>query len=441
MKNNVVKITTNRRGYCERYRFDSDADRVFMGSKNIPPRVCKKLAGTYALAYPTGMRRYIVAAAVLPEPIDPNELDFLVPSDSDSAAFSTPDRDGATVRTDRQRLDCDFLNGKYFCTKCGQIFSTPEAAARHKCVKISASTRVCALCGSVLADNNKNRLCPDCQRDCNAKIYGYHDRPNRSRVLFSNPDKRAKYVHIGAEIETNAAAGICAKTLASRADSIFNADPYAPVIAFEHDGSLGENGVEMITQPLTYRRFKAMYNNINDLYTAPERAHTSEACGLHFHIDREFFEGADMAAAIKIDFMINAYFREFWNAASGRAHESHYAGKKDMPEKKTPLTVTAASIRNTDRYFAVNVGSRQTIELRLFGGGGMDSATAFFAALDLAQAVARWAKRVGDTAFTRATPLDLIPFLRDRMTVATYLATREKTRMVKDFLIKLTEVE
>lgn len=423
-KRSIKKVVAPRGGFYDVVCVHADAERVFRGTSGWTEADCKKAAGRYALVYPSG-RAYIIASAahVYEKGID-----------APLSAPSAPNVGGALEEEIRRLSRVDAGDVLYFCTSCGFITTDKAAAEAHRCVEPS---RACCACGGAIPLRKRRAgaiLCPRCARTQAAALYSYHSRPHRSEPLFTAPDARASRLHIGAEIETECKHGKSEREMAAAFSELLNKDPYRPRAAFESDGSLRNGGVEVITAPMTWSEWTALYDAIKGVYTYTARAHTSEACGVHFHIDAAYFGDAAEAARVKLDFMFNAFFNDFWQPLSGREGTSHYAIPKDFDgAKKSVIRATCCSlIGRGERYCAVNLTGSRTIEVRLFGGGGIDNVDAFFAALDLVQAVARWAKRVSEAAFVRATPRDIVPYLRDVRRVMRYMAAREGAVGVDD---------
>lgn len=417
MKRSIKKVVAPRGGYYDVVRVHADAERVFRGTIGWSEEQCKKAAGSYALVYPFG-RVFVIASAanVCGEDID-----------APLSAPSAPSVGGALAESIRRLPRVGAGDVLYFCTSCGFVTSDKAAAETHKCGR--RGDRVCCACGGAIplrARRAGATLCPRCAQTHAAALYSYHSRPHRSEPLFTAPDSRASRLHIGAEIETECKRSNSEREMAAAFSELLNKDPYRPRAAFESDGSLRSGGVEVITAPMTWSEWTALYDGIKGIYAVAARAHTSEACGVHFHIDAAYFGEAAEAARVKLDFMFNAFFHDFWQPLSGREEVSHYAAPKDFDgAKKSIIRATCCSlVGRCERYCAVNLTPAKTVEIRFFGGGGIDGADAFYAALDLVQAAARWAKRVSEVAFVRATPRDIVPYIRDVRRVLRYMSAR-----------------
>lgn len=298
------------------------------------------------------------------------------------------------------------------CLDCGKVFQAATRAAAHDCREVC-----CACCGEVLTTDNEKRAgrCSSCQAGMIGRKFRYHGRPNRHTPKFERPDEREAHLHGGAEIEIDGGLHPCGGFTdddTAELSRIINADIWSPLMEFEDDCTI-RNGVECITAPMTFEGLWKRRDALNAFYRrAMELGGNFEKVnGLHVHIDRAFFgadEEAQGKAAVLIDFMVYKFF-DFFKAISRReAGEFYYARKKGSV---TGLYTAAANVRDVDHYYAVNGGNSATIEFRFFGGH-ISTGDEFLAVFDIVQAVARWAKNTGFAAADKATPCDVVKYLK-----------------------------
>lgn len=159
----------------------------------------------------------------------------------------------------------------------------------------------------------------------------------------------------------------------------------------KHDGSLN-NGFEMVSHPLS-REFiaeKFPWQRLSELSALGMRSANTRTCGLHIHINKDFFRSNPTTM---YRFMSMFYRNaEQWKKIAGRSN-STYADWSEyeltrMLEYTKGLSV-GAHVRNNERYVALNLQNRNTIELRFFKGT-LRPAT-FVARLEAAHAVAEYA--------------------------------------------------
>lgn len=308
------------------------------------------------------------------------------------------------------------------CLECGKAFAYD--APRHEC-----NGRGCRECGATLTteEARMGRVCIACAKARLGKIYSYHHRPNRSNPIFDRPDKRASVCHFGAEIEIAGTAHTYTTADAVALSGILNENPFKPFIEFERDASI-DDGIECITAPTTWDGFAKRRNALKAFYdkAREQGGRFDRKNGLHFHIDREFFGGYDASieASIFIELMVYKYF-DFFSAISRReAGRFGYASKKDGV---TNILTAARHSTYQDHSNAVNAGGGATIELRIFGGH-IDCADDFFGALDITQALARWAKNATIAIAQKATPNDLVKYLKDPANTLKFIENAHSNR-------------
>lgn len=135
------------------------------------------------------------------------------------------------------------------------------------------------------------------------------------------------------------------------------------------DGSLSDNGVEIVTHPCTYEFFRDSFDIKKIIEIARLNgglSHDSGNCGLHFHVSKNYFSNYELSAT-KILYM----FEKFWDqfAVLSRRKEFRYCNKNNKPRlnKEYVKNVKRESTRE-GRYVAVNLANDNTIEFRLWRG-------------------------------------------------------------------------
>lgn len=149
----------------------------------------------------------------------------------------------------------------------------------------------------------------------------------------------------------------------------------------KHDGSL-ERGVEIVSHPCTlwYHTNEMNWEEIMRLaLNRGFRSHDTTTCGLHVHVNRNFFgntkDEQDLHIA-KIILIVNRFWDShivpFTRRGNGeinqwaRKNNSGRIYKSDSVDEKRKKTIDAAS--SAGRYVAVNLQNRATIEFRIFRG-------------------------------------------------------------------------
>lgn len=145
----------------------------------------------------------------------------------------------------------------------------------------------------------------------------------------------------------------------------------------KHDGSLGDNGIEIVTHPcsLDYHCKKLGWENI--VQVARDHDYTSQqarTCGLHIHVGRwqmgdTEVERAETAAKTVI------LVSRFWDqmVTFSRRREAQLSDWAALPMDgfgliKENLITSALETESNGRYQAVNLTNENTVEFRLFNG-------------------------------------------------------------------------
>lgn len=133
---------------------------------------------------------------------------------------------------------------------------------------------------------------------------------------------------------------------------------------FEHDGSLDDDGVELITQPcsLAYHQNEFGWENILQKSTRRGfRSHdcTSCSCGFHVHIGRR---GLTQTDELKLDVWFNRY-AEWWKHIARR---NSTWGRMD-PDKEMVYCIRSRNGSNNHNA-PVNHGNMNTVEIRVAKG-------------------------------------------------------------------------
>ena len=221
---------------------------------------------------------------------------------------------------------CDCYNNEYFtCEGCDYIFHENNLYSHNDCC-----------------------YCEDCYNEINANL---HDWDYKPCVTFHGEEDRKNNLHIGIELEIQGNGYV---EFANQMNETYDEDMFY----LKSDGSLEDNGVEIVSQPMTYdfimnntdwyKVFRYMENHSMD---------DIDNAGLHFHLDKEYLTEKDIQM---IDYIVNNY-SEYFSELGGRSFDecSRYCRKmkksSDNWGKKTS---------DDSRYQAVNLTNTNTVELR-----------------------------------------------------------------------------
>lgn len=192
-------------------------------------------------------------------------------------------------------------------------------------------------------------------------IDGYHSSKQRGFSIIDSPWFRQHRRAFGMELEiqvrdgnTNAAAGRMHEALNPNG----NVGEYC---YFERDGSIGE-GFEIVTQPAgldIHRSKMATVLNSPDIKRGM-RSHEGGSCGLHIHVGRQYVTQAQI---YRIQAFLNDVRNEGIVRKIARRYGTNYARVDPRLSKLSP-----EGKHTGERYEALNVTNRDTIEFRIFRG-------------------------------------------------------------------------
>ena len=138
------------------------------------------------------------------------------------------------------------------------------------------------------------------------------------------------------------------------------------------DGSIGHNGIEIVTVPMSFEYIKKtdyffnFYKNVEGALGSFSRNST----GVHIHIGRKFLTTLQQAKIVdfinnsmNFDYLIKIAGRDFVNDNSNTYARPLF---KDFSIKDVADYIKSRS--SSDKYNAVNINHRETIEIRIFKG-------------------------------------------------------------------------
>ena len=192
----------------------------------------------------------------------------------------------------------------------------------------------------------------------------------------------AAITHLGLELEIEA-------KNASISDGV---DILLPSISddtliLKHDGSLS-HGFEIVSQPMTlaWAKDNFPWDSLSELARIGFRSWNTQTCGLHVHVARDAFISPSHQAKFIHLIMRNP---SAWQPIGGRTG-SHWAKYErdelyNLPEK-------IKGRYGNDRYTAVNMCNRSTLEIRIFRGSLKPERVK--AALEFADACVEYTRRL-----------------------------------------------
>ncbi|WP_072500574.1 hypothetical protein [Olsenella phocaeensis] len=214
-------------------------------------------------------------------------------------------------------------------------------------------------------DGSDLTLCPDCW-DARPKrhIKSYQHTYASTYHVAPGEERRPDTLYLGVELETvidNDADA--AEDFAVRLCDVLGYGE--DTLECKHDGSLDEGGCEIVTQPMTPRAHleRPMWAEITRAaLDAHGTSHGAGCCGLHVHISRDYFKGADWACACIMARLLTSQHRA-WVKFS-RRHNFCYCEFPDLSD--TSFDTAVGYMRG--KYSYVSCHCPATIEIRLWRG-------------------------------------------------------------------------
>ena len=265
------------------------------------------------------------------------------------------------------------------CSRCGRTTARPTPIGDDKYVCWSCYRDYyfsCDKCNKTtersLGHETKDGrlLCAECNMRHFVLPY-HHLYP---KVQFYGNNKGNNVPYMGFELEVDRG-GESSKKVA-QIMPLMNREEKGEIFAYcSHDGSI-DNGFEIITQPATmeyHNSIKDVYNRtIQKLKSMGYVSHETYTCGLHVHINRNFFP-PDLEPKALRNLVI--MFNRFWNELCVYARRPEWRSARyarHLPvesfEIDEYLHRANKSGQHSWHYYALNIANQDTIEFRMFRG-------------------------------------------------------------------------
>ena len=167
----------------------------------------------------------------------------------------------------------------------------------------------------------------------------------------------------------------------------------------KYDGSL-DNGFEIVSYPETLNyhteQKEAYENTFKYLINKDYRSHDTITCGLHIHVNKNFFGSNEKEIDLNIA-KILYIFEKFWDkfvTFSRRTDENlnKWAKRYNLDINENLLDNLKKSKKTYERYYAVNLQNEHTIEFRMFRG--TLNINTFMATLQLIDCICNFVKNI-----------------------------------------------
>lgn len=202
-------------------------------------------------------------------------------------------------------------------------------------------------------------------------------------------DNSRRYFGIELEIDNNNSYNNNVRNrMATKLHNILNENGnYNELVKFENDGSLSNNGIEIIFQPMTYAYIQEKKEKIFEALSAVDSmgysSHDVGTCGLHIHVSRTELPDNILDKVLMI-------FENFKNelVAFSRRNENQMRWCKFMCDNLNVANISKNTFEQARRYgsinghhYVINNQNRNTVEFRLFRG--TTNKRSFMAAIQL----------------------------------------------------------
>lgn len=220
-----------------------------------------------------------------------------------------------------------------------------------------------------------------------ASICYYHYHKDNHELKFHKTPDEGKPLYLGVELEVDKG-GQNSDEATKFFDCFGTVDNDAEFLMFEGDGSI-DNGFEIITDPATlafHRSIRECYQSgfktlVHDGY----RSYNTDTCGLHIHANKDYFTDKDIEVLLSVVDKLWPDIEKF--SRRDKDGLDHWA-KKACKQPKEIIEQMHTDRSYLDRYSAVNLQNRSTIEFRLFKG--TLNPVSFFSSLEFVNNLCVW---------------------------------------------------
>lgn len=248
------------------------------------------------------------------------------------------------------------------CENCSAVFENADIISPYGtayCIDCFNSLFVeCASCGEILGRDyacytDSGCYCETCCPDDNAELHDYLYTPD---YIFYGKTSENLYFGIELEIENN-----------GDSDYLSDINETSQILYAKSDGSL-DNGVEIVSHPNTFDYFNETFNTVwNPILNSKNhgyRSYNTTTCGIHIHISKKAFSTLHLYKFMKFFYNNDKFIQIISQRDNGRMDRwaSNSATGDNIIEKAKNKK------GNENRYSAINLQPRNTVEIRIFRG-------------------------------------------------------------------------
>ena len=320
---------------CEKYVSSDDSIRIYIYNwgRRCVKNVCPDCANNYPICVECGEH-------VLPEDLVETGCD------GDPLCEYCAERSSSWNRCENCgefHTDCEIIGGEYYCRECAEYY----------------------------------RCYCDCSNSENSEYvnnYIYKPCPKFHHSALEESDNSLLFMGVELEIDSDDEDADAIKC----AEDLHSIDCGTDFFYLKHDGSLNQPGIEIVTHPCTLVYHTNVFPWGKIVRAARGNhyfSHDVGTCGLHVHVNRNALgddsDEQDLTIA-KIVIMMDKLWDYLVKFSRRNYDQLHWARKMnasinemDTEEEAVEKTKAAAS---DERYHALNLQNRNTIEFRLFRG-------------------------------------------------------------------------
>jgi len=222
--------------------------------------------------------------------------------------------------------------------------------------KNDAKLTTCISCGNkVLHVHTSKGKCLECLPvDYKVHSYSYKVQEHLSKQHHCKLPKPTAQQYMGIELEyqvDNLKRGY-----------VYVGDMLGKHARMKHDGSIRDQGFEIVSKPATYEVHMPKYKSFLD--NLPEHIHPHASCGMHVHVSRDSL--SHLGIGIITEFLNKKDNESFLVKIAGR-NPNQFARTNSYYDMKLPYQMIKGSRgAYAERYNYINLGNTDTIEFRMF---------------------------------------------------------------------------
>lgn len=259
------------------------------------------------------------------------------------------------------------------CADCNERFShdidhRENASGERICESCSENYYSCDDCGCVLhGDDTRSTedgetYCESCyadhqEEDDTASIHSYSYKPEA--MFYQAVNETSANLFLGWELEVDHSRS------RDRSEDIESID-MPDCIYCKEDGSL-DLGFEMVSHPGTFKYWQSLDTSfIRDLKRKGYKSYDTDTCGMHIHVSRKALTTLDLFKVLEF-FRRNVSFVKYVSRRKERLLD-RWASVETGGVKQLVQKVKRGRNSHDERYTAINLENRSTIEFRIFRG-------------------------------------------------------------------------